>query len=153
MAERRSPKPQVGGSIPSWPATIKMTQLMQIYMSAQLDDKTSRYDSLKWLLVTAFVSVGVVGNYIYAAESLLYRVLVLLVLASVAGYVALTTEKGQKFAVLVKEARIEIRKVVWPTKQELIQTTLIVIVFVLVVALVLWAIDSLVSWSISGIIG
>jgi len=122
-------------------------------MSTKLESQESQYDGLKWLLVVVLVAVGVVGNYIFSAESVLYRVLALVVLAGMASFVALKTEKGGKFASLVKDAKIEIRKVVWPTRQELTQTTLIVVVFVLVVALVLWGIDSLVSWSISGIIG
>jgi len=122
-------------------------------MSTKIESQESRFDGLKWLMVVVLVAVGVVGNYVFSAESVLYRVLALVALAGIAAAVALKTEKGGKFALLVKEARIEIRKVVWPTRQELTQTTLIVVVFVLVVALVLWGIDSLVSWSISGIIG
>ena len=112
-----------------------------------------RFDSLKWLIVVVLVTVSVAGNHYFSAESLLYRVLALLVLACVAGFVALQTLKGQKFAALLKDAKSEIRKVVWPTRQELTQTTLIVIVFVLVVALILWGLDSLVSWLVSGLIG
>ena len=88
-----------------------------------------------------------------SAESLLYRVLALVALALVAAFVALQTERGRRFATLLKEARVEIRKVVWPTRPELIQTTAIVVVFVLVVALMLWGMDSLISWLVSGVIG
>jgi preprotein translocase subunit SecE len=55
--------------------------------------------------------------------------------------------------VLAKEARVEIRKVVWPTRQETTQTTLIVVAVVLVMALVLWGLDSLLGWLISLIVG
>nr|WP_246065482.1 preprotein translocase subunit SecE [Hydrocarboniclastica marina] len=110
-------------------------------------------DTLKWLVVFILVTVAVVGNTYYSAESLLYRVLAVVALAIVAGVIALQTSKGKRFAQLLKEARVEIRKVVWPTRQELTQTTLIVIVFVLVVALLLWGMDSLISWGVSGIIG
>ena len=89
----------------------------------------------------------------FNAESLLYRVLALVALALVAAFVALQTERGRRFATLLKEARVEIRKVVWPTRPELIQTTAIVVVFVLVVALMLWGMDSLISWLVSGVIG
>ena len=122
-------------------------------MESKADQTTSRLDVLKWLVVFVLIAVGVVGNTYYSAESLLYRVLALLVLAIVAGVIALQTAKGKRFAQLLKEARVEIRKVVWPTRQELTQTTLIVIVFVLVVALLLWGMDSLISWGVSGIIG
>lgn len=122
-------------------------------MNAKVEKEGSALDTLKWLLVFCLVSAGVVGNYYFEAESLLYRVLALLVLAFVAGWVAVQTTKGQAFAKLVSEARLEIRKVVWPTKQELTQTTMIVVVFVLVVALILWGVDSLIGWIVSSIIG
>jgi preprotein translocase subunit SecE len=122
-------------------------------MNAKVENNSSSFDIAKWLFVFVLVSIGVVGNYYFAAESLLYRVLALLVLAIIAGWVSLQTTKGKSFAKLVVEARMEIRKVIWPTKQELMQTTLIVVVFVLFVALILWGVDSLIGWIISSIIG
>jgi len=122
-------------------------------MNANVEKESGGLDALKWLLVLALVSTGVVGNYYFAAESLLYRVLVLLVLAFLAGWVAVQTTKGRAFSKLVAEARLEIRKVVWPTRQELTQTTMIVVAFVLVVALILWGVDSLIGWIVSSIIG
>jgi preprotein translocase subunit SecE len=122
-------------------------------MNAKVENNSSSLDVAKWLIVFALVAAGVVGNYYFAAESLLYRVLALLVLAIAAGWVSLQTGKGKVFAKLVSEARMEIRKVIWPTKQELMQTTLIVVVFVLFVALILWGVDSLIGWIISSVIG
>jgi preprotein translocase subunit SecE len=55
--------------------------------------------------------------------------------------------------VLAKEARVEIRKVVWPTRQETTQTTLIVVAVVLVMSLLLWGVDSLLGWIVSLIVG
>ena len=118
-----------------------------------MENDSGGLDAVKWLVVFILVAVGVVGNYYFAAESLLYRVLALLVLAVVAGWVSLQTSKGRTFAKFVSEARVEIRKVIWPTKQELLQTTLIVVVFVLIVALILWGVDSLIGWVVSSIIG
>jgi preprotein translocase subunit SecE len=122
-------------------------------MSADAEVTKKSWDTAKWLLVLILIVVGVVGNQYFSAESLLYRVIGLLILAVMAGYLAYGTERGQKFALLLKEARIEIRKVVWPTRPELTQTTLIVVVFVLVVALFLWGLDSLISFLVSGVIG
>ncbi|MGI9274591.1 MAG: preprotein translocase subunit SecE [Endozoicomonas sp.] len=112
-----------------------------------------RLDGLKWGLVAVLVAVGVYGNYFFSAESLLYRVIGLLVLAAVAGFVALQTVKGGAFWNLVKEAKVEIRKVVWPTRQETVQTTLVVVAVVIVMGLILWALDSLLGWAISSLIG
>ena len=113
----------------------------------------SRFDAVKWIVVTALVAVAVVGNSYFSDQSLLYRVLGLLALAAVAGLVALQTAKGAAFWELVKGSRTEIRKVVWPTRQETVQTTLIVVAFVLLVALVLWGLDSFLGWLVSLAIG
>ena len=122
-------------------------------MDAKAEAQNSRFDALKWLVVAALVVAGVVGNQYFSAEPLLYRVLALLALAVVVGFVALQTAKGQAFFALAKEARIEIRKVVWPTRQETTQTTLIVVAVVLVMSLVLWGLDSLLGWLVSLIVG
>jgi len=122
-------------------------------MNAKAEAKDSRFDVLKWLAVVALVVAAVVGNQYFSAEPLLYRVLALLALAVVAGFVALQTVKGRAFFTLAKEARVEIRKVVWPTRQETTQTTLIVVAVVLVMSLVLWGLDSLLGWLVSLIVG
>ena len=122
-------------------------------MNIKAEAKDTRFDLVKWLVVAALVVVAVVGNQYYSAEPVLYRVLALLVVAAVAGLVALQTVKGQAFFVLLKEARVEIRKVVWPTRQETTQTTLIVVAVVLVMALLLWGLDSLLGWLVSMIVG
>ena len=122
-------------------------------MTPKAEAQDSRFDLLKWLAVVALVVVGVVGNLYYSASPILYRVLALLVLAAVAGFIALQTAKGKSFFTLVKEARTEIRIVVWPTRQETTQTTLIVVAVVLVMALLLWGLDSLLGWLISLIVG
>lgn len=122
-------------------------------MNAKAEAKDSRFDVLKWLVVAALVIAGVVGNQYFSAEPLLYRVLALLAMAVVAAFVALQTARGQAFFALAKEARIEIRKVVWPSRQETTQTTLIVVAVVLVMALLLWGLDSLLGWFVSLIVG
>ena len=113
----------------------------------------SRLDPLKWLVVAALVAAAVVGNSYYSNESLLYRIIAIVVLAVVAGFVALQTARGASFWALVKGSRTEIRKVVWPTRQETVQTTGIVVLFVVACALLLWGLDSLLGWLASLVIG
>ena len=122
-------------------------------MNVKAEAKDSRFDLLKWLAVAALVIAGVVGNQYFSAEPILYRVLALLVVAALACVIALQTAKGKAFWVLAKEARVEIRKVVWPTRQETTQTTLIVVAVVLVMSLLLWGVDSLLGWLVSLIVG
>ena len=110
-------------------------------------------DWLKWLVVVALLAGGVYGNWYYQDESLLVRVVALITLAIVSALIAVQTERGRGIWSLMKEARIEVRRVVWPTNQETTQTTLVVIVLVFIFALILWGLDSLLGWAISSIIG
>ena len=92
-------------------------------------------------------------NYYYSDYSLLARVLVMLVVTAVSVAIALTTERGHSFNQLRKESWIEVRKVVWPTRQETIQTTLVVMAVVVVVALLLWLVDTLLGLGIAWVVG
>lgn len=114
-----------------------------------VETTTSRFDTVKWIVVIALLAVAVVGNSYYADQSLLYRVIGIVVVSGIAGLVALQTAKGAAFWTLVKGSRTEIRKVVWPTRQETVQTTMIVVGFVLLVALLLWGLDSFLGWLVS----
>lgn len=122
-------------------------------MNSKVETENNRLDGLKWLVVVLLVVVGVGGNMYFADQSLLYRFVALLVLAALAVFIALQTAKGIEFWRLAKEARTEIRKVVWPTRQETTQTTLIVVGFVLLMALILWGLDTLIGWAASRILG
>ncbi len=122
-------------------------------MSTRAELHDNRFDVIKWVVVAIVVLAGVYGNHHFAAEPVLYRAVALVVLGVVAAFVALQTAKGKAFWALLKEARIEIRKVVWPTRPETTQTTLIVVAVVLVMALILWGLDTLLGWIISQFIG
>ena len=113
----------------------------------------SRFDSVKWVVVALLIAAAIVGNSYFADQSLLYRVLGIVAVSAVAAMVALQTAKGIAFWSLVKGSRTEIRKVVWPTRQETVQTTLIVLAFVVLVALLLWGLDTLLGWLVSMVIG
>ncbi len=122
-------------------------------MSGKTDvENVSRFDGLKWLAVALLVAGGAYGNSYFADESVLYRAIALVVLGFVALFIALQTEKGQMFGGLLRDAKAEVRKVVWPTRQETVQTTMIVIVVVLVVSLILWLLDSLLGFTVSSLI-
>lgn len=123
-------------------------------MSANINEAGGgALDWLKWLATIALLGLGVFGNWYYQDESLLMRVLGLIAMAALAVAIALQTERGAAIWTLLKEARGEIRRVVWPTRDETLQTTVIVLVLVLVFALILWMLDSALSWLVSSVIG
>ena len=123
-------------------------------MSTSSETSTgSAFDWLKWALVLAILGGGVFGNWYFQDQSLLYRVVAMIVLGASALAIAVQTERGGNAWSLMKEARGEIRRVVWPTRDETTQTTLIVLVLVLIFSLILWLLDSGLSWLVRSIIG
>ncbi|MBB3331907.1 preprotein translocase subunit SecE [Halomonas campaniensis] len=122
-------------------------------MKHNAEVQESRHDGLKWAAVVTLLVLAVVGNTYFAEIGLLYRVMGVVALCAVAGLVALTTTRGRELAELARNAKKEIQRVVWPTRPETVQTTAIVLVAVLVVGLMLWLIDTLLGWAMSGVIG
>ena len=118
-------------------------------MSAQPEiNSPSRFDSVKLVFAAAIVAAGIYGFYYFADQSQLYRVLGILVIGLIALGVVLTTHQGQDAWGFVKDARMEVRKVVWPSRQETIQTTMIVMVMVFIVGVILWLLDMFLLWGV-----
>ena len=117
-------------------------------MVEKTDSDSSKQDWLKWTVVAAIVIAGVYANSYFSAESLLLRTIGLLIAAGVAGWIAAQTVRGRAFVNLCLEARVEIRKVVWPTRQETTNTTIVVLIVIFIVALILWLLD----WILNGVI-
>jgi len=97
--------------------------------------------------------VGVVGFYYFGDASTLYRVLALLAVAGVAVGIIMTTQPGQGAWSFLQESRTEVRKVVWPSRQETVQTTLIVIAVVILIGIFLWLVDMFLGWAVQLFIG
>jgi preprotein translocase subunit SecE len=115
-------------------------------MSSKVEASENNNDLIKWLLAIVLFTVGIMSFYLLPELSVLLRVGILLLSAGVATAIALTTEKGRSTWRFGKDAEIEVRKVVWPTRQETVQTTLIVIAMVIVMALLIWMVDSILFW-------
>jgi len=122
-------------------------------LNTKVEPETYRLDGLKWVVIAAIVLAGVWANAQYGTVALFYRMLAGLAIAAVVALVALQTEAGNAAWNLAKEARVEIRKVVWPTRQETTQTTLIVVAVVFLVSLILWGLDSTLSVAVHSVIG
>ena len=103
-------------------------------------------DILKLLMAAGLLVGGIFGYYWYLEWLLPLRVLLVLGgLATSIGIVATSTQ-GRRIWVFIQGSRIEIRKVIWPTKQETTQTAIAVFIFTLVMALFFWALDSGLLW-------
>ena len=122
-------------------------------MSENTENSSNPLDLLKWLVSLGLLGGIVAGNYMFEDESILYRAIVAVVVVVVAGFIAATTNKGSAFLTFAKEARIEVRKVVWPTRQEATQTTMIVLDATVFVWLLLWGMDGNIVRVVSFITG
>ena len=103
-------------------------------------------DIVKLVIAAAMVVAGIAGYYMLAANSILLRLLAV-VAGIVAGIAAAwTSVPGQEFLAFAREALVEVKKVVWPTRKETIQTTAAVFAFVVVMAVFLWVSDKALEW-------
>lgn len=103
-------------------------------------------DKLKFVVALLLIAAGIAGFYLLGEQALVLRVLAVLAGLAAGGAVAWFTEPGRRFVELAREAVVEAKKVVWPTRKETVQTTGIVFGFVLVMAIVLWITDKSLEW-------
>ncbi|ABG39121.1 MULTISPECIES: preprotein translocase subunit SecE [Paraglaciecola] len=122
-------------------------------MSEKAENSSNPLDLVKWLVVLVLLGGAVAANSIYEDISVLYRALGVVAAVLVAGFIAASTEKGSSFLTFAKDARTEVRKVVWPTRQEATQTTIIVLVATAFMSLVLWGLDLIIVQLVSFITG
>ncbi|WP_303904167.1 preprotein translocase subunit SecE [Thiohalomonas denitrificans] len=110
-------------------------------------------DKLKLLAAALIVAGAIVGFYVFADQALFVRVLGVLVAAGIAVAITLRTEPGANTWRFGQGALIEIRKVVWPSRKETTQTTLIVMAMVFIVGIILWVFDMFLAWAIQLLTG
>lgn len=121
---------------------------------SQTEVTSSIGEKLRWWLAIAAIVAGVVGNLYFEDElATILRVLILFGGIALGAIIAATTKKGRSFFAFVKSSNIERQKIVWPTRNETLQTTLVVIVVVIVIGLFLSLIDFFFSWSVSSLFG
>ena len=124
-------------------------------MSTQTETSPSGFlDTLK-LLISAATLVGGLYAFYYYEPSVVLPLRVLMVLGGTgAGIaIAMTSSQGQRLWHFIQGSRVEIRKVVWPTRQETTQTAIAVFVFTLIMALFFWALDSGLLWLTNSLVG
>ena len=122
-------------------------------MSAKQAKKTNPADILKWI-VGLLIAIAAVGGNVYLESRLSapVRAAGVIVLMVVALLTLKTTHSGGVAWRFVKDSRMEMRKVVWPTRQETVQSTIMVVAVVAITALILWGVDALFAVLISHII-
>ncbi len=123
-------------------------------MNAKVEESQFRFDGLKWVVVALLVFGAAFGNSYFSSDlALLYRVLAIVAIFVLAAFVAVNTSSGNSFFELLKSSITEVKKVVWPTRQETLQTTLLVLVVVFIAAILLYLMDLGFGFVASKIIG
>jgi len=117
-------------------------------MNSKVETEGSGLDTAKLAAAVALMVAAVVAFYWFADHSLLLRVLGLLAATGIALFIASQTLVGGRLLGFVSDARTEVRKVVWPTRQETVQTALIVFGVVIFMGIVLWLLDVLLLWAV-----
>jgi preprotein translocase subunit SecE len=110
-------------------------------------------DKIKLALAALLVIAGVAGFYYLSDRALILRIASVLAGLVAAVLVGWTTEPGRQFYVYAQEAVAETRKVVWPSRKETVQTTGMVLAFVLVMAIFLWIVDAVLVWGVKLLMG
>jgi len=110
-------------------------------------------DNLKIALAVACVVAGIWGYYYFADTALVLRVLMVMGGLVAAGAVAWLSTPGKEFFAFAQEAWQEAGRVSWPTRKETVQTTLIVFGFVVIMALILFSIDTTLAWIVKLLTG
>ncbi|MBX2823997.1 MAG: preprotein translocase subunit SecE [Gammaproteobacteria bacterium] len=114
-------------------------------MVSKTDLQDSSGDKIKLILAAVIGVAGLVAFYWFAEQSLLARVIGLLLVAGLVAYIIYQTALGKRVVGFFRDARTEVRKVVWPSRAETTQTTLTVIVIVIIVGIFLWLFDSVLA--------
>jgi preprotein translocase subunit SecE len=110
-------------------------------------------DKIKLLVAFLLIVAGVAAYYALQESATVVRVLVILLAVVMAGGLAFTTASGRQFFAFAQDSVAEAKRVVWPSRKETLQTTIVVIVFAFVMALFLWAVDASLMMMINQLMG
>jgi preprotein translocase subunit SecE len=118
-------------------------------MKTQAEAPTVLFDVVKQVFSVVFV-VSAVAAFYYFSEAipLVYRVVGLLIVVLGVVGLMLTTSIGKSVWLFILEAKQEVRKVIWPTREETMRTTLLVFAMVTIVGLILWFLDMFLFWGV-----
>jgi preprotein translocase subunit SecE len=113
---------------------------------AQTSNGPNALDTVKLLAAIVILLGGVAAFYLLGTYPLAVRWVIVLLALAAGAFVALQSMQGRTFWQFVQGSRVELRKVVWPTRQESLQTTLVVFVAILVMGIFFWILD----WILGG---
>ncbi len=110
-------------------------------MTEKADTGATVLDTVKLAAAVAILVGGIAGFYLLTSYPLALRWVIVLASLGLGIVVALQSAQGRTFWQFVQGSRVELRKVVWPTRQETLQTTLVVFVAILALGIFFWVLD------------
>ncbi len=122
-------------------------------MAAQAESNASVTDTVKLVFAISLLITGIAGFYYFASYALVYRVVGILAVFGLAAGLVFTTAIGRTVWGFITESKMEVRKVIWPTRQETIQATMLVVAVVFGVGLILWLMDMVLFWAVGLLTG
>ncbi len=123
-------------------------------MSSETENTGSGFDTALLFLALGVLAASITGFYYFQDQANdLVRVLGMLAGGALAIVIAMQTGIGRTAWGYIQGSRIELRRVVWPTRKETLQTTLMIMVVVLILALFLWGLDALLLWAMKLLTG
>nr|BET44415.1 MAG: preprotein translocase subunit SecE [Candidatus Aschnera chinzeii] len=112
----------------------------------------NNYDIFKWIIATTCLLIAIISNFYFKKYNIFLQIIIttLLILSSI--LIGLRTKSGKLLLLFAREAYIELKKVIWPTYYETLQMTLIIIAVAIIIALILWGLDTILVRVVSFII-
>ena len=115
-------------------------------MTDQVQENATALDALKLAAAVVILAAGVAGFYLLVDLPIWLRWIIVLAALGAGALVSLQSYQGKTFWQFVQSSRIELRKVVWPNRQETMQVTLVVFVMIVALGLFFWGVDTLLAF-------
>jgi preprotein translocase subunit SecE len=115
-------------------------------MDTKADTGATALDTAKLVAAAGVLVAGIVAYYYYADVPVVLRAIGVLVAFGLAAVILLQSSQGKALLRFINASRVELRKVVWPTREETIQTTVAVMIFTLIMGLFFWFLDMFLLW-------
>lgn len=122
-------------------------------MANEIVNKNPKLNTIWWIVTVTLVVSGIVANHFFGEVAWSLRLAGWIILSGVVIAIVAQTKEGRRLWAFSKEAKIELRKVIWPTRQETVQTTMLIAALVVVMSLLLWGLDSILMWVIGWLTG
>jgi preprotein translocase subunit SecE len=122
-------------------------------MTEQVQQGATALDAAKLAAGVAILAGGIAGFYLLVDQPIWLRWILVLASLAIGALVSLQSHQGKTFWAFVQSSRVELRKVVWPNRQETVQVTIVVFAMIIVLGLFFWGLDTLLGYITRWLVG